>query len=87
VPKYRRSLSLTSANAGRIRAAIQSLRNRTRHAAAAPRPPADLIELHLRVDGLVADIAKSIRVLNPLESRNPRRDLLAYAANKLRALT
>lgn len=36
-------LALTPANAVRIRAAIQSLRNRARPAAAAGRPPADLI--------------------------------------------
>jgi hypothetical protein len=80
-------LALTPANAGRIRAAIQSLRNRARPAAAAGRPPADLIELQARVDALAADIAKSIRALNPAESRNSYRSLIAYAGNKLRALT
>jgi hypothetical protein len=38
-------LALVPANAGRIRAAIQSLRNRTRPAASNSRHPADLIEL------------------------------------------
>src|SRR5690348_12773816 len=75
-------LALTPANATRIRAAIQSLRQRARPAAAPARPPADLIELQVRIDALVADIAKSIRALNPMESRNPHRGLLAYAANK-----
>ena len=80
-------LALTPANAVRIRAAIQSLRNRARPAAVASRPPADLIELQVRVDALAADIAKSIRALNPEESRHPHRGLIAYAGNKLRALT
>jgi len=79
-------LALTPANAGRIRAAIQSLRHRTRPAAADSRPPADLIELQVRVDALAADIAQSLRALNPAESRNPHRALIAYAANKLRVL-
>ena len=80
-------LALIPANAGRIRAAIQSLRNRVRPPAAASRPSADLIELRVRVDALASDIAKSIRGLNPIESRNPHRGLLAYAAAKFRALT
>ena len=79
-------LALTPANASRIRAAIQSLRQRTRPAAAAARPPADLVELQLRIDALIADIAKSIGALGTLESRNPHRGLIAYATSKLRAL-
>ena len=79
-------LALTPANACRIRAAIQSLRQRTRPAAAAARPPADLVELRIRIDAIAADIAQSIRGLNPLESRNPHRGLVEYAVNKLRAL-
>ena len=79
-------LALTPANACRIRAAIQSLRNRTRPTAAASRPPADLVELRIRVDALAADIAKSMRTLNPLDSRNPHRGLIQYAVNKLHAL-
>jgi len=79
-------LALTPANAGRIRAAIQSLRGRTRSAASAVRPPADLIELQVRADALAADIAKSIGALNPLESRNPHRGLITYVTNKLRTL-
>ena len=80
-------LALTPANAVRIRAAIQSLRHRARPAAAADRPPADLFELQVRADALAADIARSIRALNPIDSRNPHRGLLAYIAGKLRALT
>src|SRR5690349_4199221 len=79
-------IALTSANAGRIRAAILSLRSRARPAATAARLPADLIELQIRVDALAADIAKSIRALNPLESRNPHRGLVTYTMNKLRVL-
>ena len=79
-------LALTPANAGRIRAAIQALRNRARPSTAAARPPADLIELQLRVDALAADIGKSIQALNSLESRNPHRGLITYAMNKLRTL-
>ncbi len=77
-------LALTPANASRIRAAIQSLRRRTSPAAA--RPPADLIELQLRIDGIMVDIGKSIRALGTPESRNPHRGLIAYATNKLRVL-
>lgn len=80
-------LALTPANATRIRAAIQSLRNRARtSAAAAPRPPADLIELQIRIDALAEDIAKSIRALNSVDSPTLHRALIAYAANKFRAL-
>jgi hypothetical protein len=79
-------IPLTSANAGRIRAAIHALCRRPRPAASASRPPADLIELQIRIDALMADIDKSIRALSPADSRNPHRGLVAYAANKLRAL-
>ncbi|HEY1240833.1 MAG TPA: hypothetical protein VGF16_09765 [Bryobacteraceae bacterium] len=79
-------IALTPSNAGRIRAAIYSLRSRARPAATAARPPADLVELQIRVDALAADIAKSIRALNPLESRDPHRGFVAYATNKLRVL-
>jgi len=79
-------IELIPANAGRIRVAIHSLLGRARPAAAAARPPADLVELQLRVDALTADIAKSIRSLNALESRNPHRGLVTYTMNKLRAL-
>ena len=79
-------LPLVPANAGRIRAAIQALRNRARPAAVAPRPPANLVELQVRVDALADDIAKSIRALDPVESRDPHRTLISYAANKLRSL-
>ena len=78
-------LALTPANAGRIRAAIQKLRNRAKPAPA-PRLPADLVELTFRVDKLAADIAKAIRALNPYQSRNPHQGLVTYAMNKLRAL-
>jgi len=80
-------LALIPANAARIRAAIQSLRNRARPAAVATRPAADLIELQVRIDALAADISKSIRALNSLESRNPHRGLITYAMDKIRALT
>ena len=79
-------IALIPANAGRIRAAIHALCNRTRPAAPGSRPPADLVELQLRVDALAADIDKAIRALNPLASRTPHRCLITYAANKFRAL-
>jgi hypothetical protein len=80
-------LALTPANATRIRAAIQALCNRPRPAAAAaPRPPADLVELQIRVDALAEDISKSIRALNSDGSRDGHHALVAYAANKFRAL-
>lgn len=80
-------LALIPANAARIRAAIQELRQRARPAAVALRPPADQIELQLRLDALAADLAKSIRALAPAESRDPYRALLAHARDKFRALT
>ena len=79
-------LALTPANAGRIRAAIQKLRNRACPAAPAPRLAPDLVELQLRVDALAADIAQAIRALNPYQSRTPHQSLVTYALNKLRAL-
>jgi len=79
------TLALTPANATRIRAAIQSLRHRARPAAA-PRPPADLIELQIRVDALAGDISASIRAIGAAESRDPHRALVARAVNKFRAL-
>lgn len=79
-------LALTPANASRIRAAIQSLRQRNRPAPAAARPPAGLIELQLRIDSIIDDIAKSIRPLADLQTRNLYRELISYATAKLRAL-
>lgn len=79
-------IPLIPANAARIRTAIRALSHRTRPAAAACRPPADLIELQVRVDALASDMDKSIRALNPSASRTPHRGLIAYAATKLRAL-
>ncbi|HLK51162.1 MAG TPA: hypothetical protein VKT49_23630 [Bryobacteraceae bacterium] len=79
-------IALTSANAARIRAAIRTLANRARPAPGAPRPPADLIELQIRIDAIADDLDKSLRHLNPLQSRTPHRSLIAYAANKFRVL-
>ncbi|HLK51183.1 MAG TPA: hypothetical protein VKT49_23735 [Bryobacteraceae bacterium] len=79
-------LALIPANANRIRTAIYSLRNRPGPAAAAARPPADVIELQIRVDALAADIAQAVRALNPALSRDPYRALMTHAANKFRAL-
>ena len=79
-------LALVPANANRIRAAIQALRSRARPAAVASRPPADLIELQIRIDALAEDFSKSVRALNSIESRDPHRALVAHAANKFRAL-
>ena len=81
-------LALTPANAARIRAAIQSLRHRSRPAPApaAELLAADLVELQIRVNALAADIAQSVRALDSLASRNPHRGLVAYAMNKFRTL-
>ena len=79
-------IALTPGNGSRIRAAIQALRTRALPAAAGSRPPADLIELRVRVDALADDLAKALRALNPLQSRTPHRCLIAYATNKFRTL-
>jgi hypothetical protein len=80
-------LALTPANANKIRAAIHSLRNRAKPLEPeASRPPANLVELQIRVDALANDIAKAFRALNPYESRVPHASLIAYATNKFRAL-
>jgi len=79
-------IALLPANAARIRAAIQALRHRARPAGQGSRPPANLVELQIRVDALAADIDKAIRALNPLESRTPHRCLITYAANKFRTM-
>ena len=79
-------LALIPANANRIRAAIYSLRNRPRPATAAVRPPADVVELQIRVDALAGDIDKAFRALNPDESREPYCALVTHAAKKFRTL-
>jgi len=79
-------IALTPANAGRVRAAVQELSHRALPAAAGLRPPADLVELRIRAAALADDIDKAIRALNPLESRDPHRSLITYAANRFRAL-
>ena len=77
-------LALVPENAHKIRAAIQTLRNQARRAPA--RPPADVIELRVRVDSLAADIAKSISALESNSDDASLRGLVNYAANKFRVL-
>jgi len=79
-------LALTPANANRIRAGIQALRERARRAAITVRPPADVVELNLRIDALASDLAKSMGALGPSQSREPHRALLAGALDKFHAL-
>ena len=80
-------LALTPENAHKIRAAIQTLRNQVRRPPAPARPPADVIELKIRVDALADDIGKAFRALNPQQESASLRGLAAYAMNKFRALS
>jgi len=79
-------LALIPANANKIRAAIQALRNRTVPAEPAPRLPAGLVELRIRVDALAEDINKAFRALHPQENWNAHNGLLTYTVNKFRTL-
>jgi len=83
-------LPLVPENAAKIRAAIQSLRNQVRRPATPARPPANVIELQVRVDALTADVAKAIAALNPgIPSEADRaalRGLSIYVVNKFRNL-
>jgi hypothetical protein len=77
-------LALIPENAHKIRVAIQALRNQTRRAPA--RPPAEVIELRVRLDSLAGDIAKSRNALDSTLDDASLRDLVHYAASKFRAL-
>jgi len=82
-----RKVALTPENAPKIRAAIQTLRSQLRRPPAPARPPADVIELQIRVDSLANDIAKAFRAFTPGEESASLRGLVAYAANKFRTLS
>ena len=77
-------LALVPENAHKIRAAIQTLRNQARRAPA--RPPANVIELQVRIDSLADDIGTAITALQSHLDDASLRGLVAYGANKFRAL-
>ena len=79
-------VALIPENAPKIRAAIQTLRSQLRHPPPPARPPADVIELRIRVDSLANDIAKAFRAPNPQQEDPSLRSLAVYAANKFRTL-
>ena len=81
-----RKLALIPENAAKIRAAIHSLRSQVRHSPAAPRPPAGVVELQIRVDALSADLDKAIAALHPAADaeRAALSGLAVYALNKFR---
>jgi len=59
-------LALTPENAPRIRAAIQSLRRQLQHPSQDPRPPANVIELRVRLDAVLNDAVKAFHAINPI---------------------
>jgi len=88
-------LALTPENAPRIRAAIQSLRRQLQHPSNdpsnGPRPPANIIELRVRLDAVLSDAAKAFHALSPiapseLESASLR-GFAAYGLDQFRALS
>ncbi len=92
-------LTLTPENAPRIRAAIQSLRRQLQQPSNdqshdqhnGPRPPANVIELRVRLDAVLADAAEAFHALNPivpseLESASLRA-FAAYGLDRFRALS
>jgi len=84
-------LALTPENAPRIRAAIQSLRRQSQHPTADPRPPANIIELRVRLDALLNDAVKAFHTLNPIEPSGLEaaslRGFAAYGLDRFRALS
>ena len=84
-------LALTPETATRIRAAIQSLRRQLQHPSDNPRPPADVIELQLRLDAVLRDAAKAFHAINPIAPPGLElaslRALAAYGIDKFRALS
>ena len=79
-------VALIPENAPKIRAAIQTLRSQLRRPPAPARPPADVVELQIRVDALANDLAKAFRTLDPHQEDASLRSLAVYAANKFRTL-
>ena len=92
-------LALTPENAPRIRAAIQSLRRQLQHPSNDqptdpsndPRPPANVIELRVRLDALLSDAAKAFHALNPVAPSELEwaslRGFAAYGLDRFRALS
>ena len=84
------ALALTPENAPKIRAAIQSLRRQILHPRAEPRPAPDVIELRIRVDALIADLAKAIAALqfaSPIDGTRPALSgFVVYVIDKFRNL-
>lgn len=79
-------IPLVPENAAKIRAAIQSLRSQVRRPPTPARPPANVIELQIRVDGLAADIAQAIDALEPESDRAALCTLAVRAFNQFRNL-
>jgi len=76
-------LALKPENGYKIRAAIQSLRNRIKEAPVAKRPPAGLVEVSIRVDALTADIDKAMR---NTQNHAAVRDLLSHALRRFESV-
>jgi hypothetical protein len=80
-------LALTSENAPRIRAAIQTLRTQLKQARAAAQAPAPgITELQGRLDALLHDISGMARRPLPAGDRAGLCGLVAYAVNKFTRL-
>ncbi|HEY7388409.1 MAG TPA: hypothetical protein VH640_07860 [Bryobacteraceae bacterium] len=84
-------LALTPENAPKIRAAIQLLRRQIQHPSEDSRPPADVIELQLRLDAVLRDAAKAFHAIHPIAPPDldlaSLRAFAAYGADKFRALS
>ena len=89
-------LALTPENAPKIRAAIQLLRHQIQHpsrgeAERDPRPPANVIELRIRLDAVLKDAAKAFHAINPMVQVESElaglRGLAAYGIDRFRALS
>jgi len=90
-------LALTPENAPKIRAAIQSLRRQLQHPPGSeserrdPRPPANVIELRIRLDAVLNDAARAFHALNPMVQADSElaslRGLAAYGIDRFRALS
>ena len=89
-------LALTPENAPKIRAAIQLLRQQIQHpswgeAERDPRPPANVIELRIRLDAVLKDAAKAFHAINPMVQVESElaglRGLAAYGIDRFRALS
>ena len=89
-------IAITPENAPKIRAAIQSLRHQLQHpsggeAGRDSRPPADVIELRVRLDAVLNDAATAFHAINPMVQADCElaglRSLAAYGIDKFRALS